>query len=72
MCGFCMVFCLQTLAYLLPALTLALQRAEAAYRRRQAAIAAGKSSGGRVNIKEEDQWTVQVCRYLSFGIRLIW
>jgi hypothetical protein len=50
----------QTLAYLLPALTLALKRAEAAYRRRQAAIAASKSSGSRVNIKEEDLWTVQV------------
>jgi hypothetical protein len=52
---------LQTLAYLLPALTLALKRAEAAYRRRQAAIAASKSGGSRVNIKEEDLWTVQVC-----------
>lgn len=39
---------------------MALKRAEAAYRRRQAAIAASKSSGGRVNIREEDLWTVQV------------
>lgn len=53
--------CLQTLAYLLPALTLALKRAEAAYRRRQAAVSASRSSSGRVSIKEEDLWTVQVC-----------
>jgi hypothetical protein len=53
---------LQTLAYLLPALTLGLKRAEAAYRRRQAALAASKSSGRRVNLQEDDMWAVQVCR----------
>ena len=50
----------QTLAYLLPALTLGLRRAEAAYRRRQAALAAGKGKGGKAVLREDDMWTVQV------------
>jgi hypothetical protein len=51
----------QTLAYLLPALTLALQRAEAAYRRRTAAATASAAAGGgRRGSREADQWTVQV------------
>eukprot|EP00879_Flechtneria_rotunda_P015174 GHRR01015861.1.p1 GENE.GHRR01015861.1~~GHRR01015861.1.p1 ORF type:complete len:662 (+),score=244.46 GHRR01015861.1:415-2400(+) len=46
---------MQTLAYLLPALTLALRRAEAAYRRQQATWEAGRST-----TSEQDMWTVQV------------
>jgi superfamily II DNA/RNA helicase len=46
---------MQTLAYLLPAMTLALRRAEATYRRQQAAAAAGAYT-----LAEQDQYSVQV------------
>eukprot|EP00775_Hariotina_reticulata_P006669 gene6669-6893_t len=50
----------KTLAYLLPAMTLALQRAEAAFRRQQAAVQAAAKSGRRPVVAEEDGWSVQV------------
>jgi len=64
---------LQTLAYLLPALTLALRRAEAAYRRRQAVLARSSSNGrGRVTLREEDMWTVQVGAGVPCLVQLCW
>lgn len=45
---------LQTLAYLLPAMTLALRRAEAAFRCQRAAAAQGRQ------LSEEDMYSVQV------------
>lgn len=45
----------QTLAYLLPAMTLALKRAEAMYQRQKAAAEAGATT-----LDEQDQYSVQV------------